>query len=320
MTIKSWLLQKLLIPAGILPPAVKYEDLQFNENLRQKIENVGFEYFYMLEQDPIKIINSPIGKKIFALHAPWPEFSHNSLGNPLLRKVANFIVFKGKKIPRDFSLMAQKSFEFAKKVGAKVVTVHIYFFNHNQLAKELAILADLEEKFKIKAAIEHDGPYIPNLAQKNYFLKVDNSYLWMIHPSKMIKVLDEIYPQKKFGICLDTASLIGQELPIIPNVKKIFNRINHVHLASSIVGKDVAGEIDRREIVDVVQILYQGKYSGYITAEVNGALGEEEERIARIYGGSSVLGFPLFKDLAVKNAQRHIFNSCQYLFNNLTYV
>lgn len=316
---QSWLAKRLLIPAGILPPAVKYHDLSTNEELRQRIENIGFEYFYMLEQDSSKVNSSSIGGKIFAMHAPWPHFGHQSLKNPLFKKIADAAIFgirNERQITRDFIPMAEQSFKFAKEIGAKVVTFHIYFFNHKHLGEELDTLAKMWKEYQITPAIEHDGPYIPEFAQSHYYQKFNDSYDWMVDPNLMIKAIDKIYPAKKFGICLDTASIIGKELPMIKTVTPVLDRIVHVHLAGSEKGKDLASEIDRPDIVNVVSLLHKHDYKGYITAEINGTIGENEERIARLYGASSLLGLSLFKNKAIANAQRHIQRSCQYLLEN----
>lgn len=318
---QQWLLSRLLIPAGILPPAVTYDDLKYNEALRQKIGNVGFEYFYILEQDTSKINSSPLGGKVFALHAPWPYFGHRSLaGNPALLKIAEKVIFShGKKIPREFKEMAQKSFDFASKIGARVVTFHIYFFNHEEIGEELAFLADLEKNYPgIWAAIEHeDAEHVYDyLKQGSKFLQFDGGYRWMMQPETLIKKLDQFFPKKKFGLCLDTAALISLDAPLLATTKKVLERINHVHLAGSIVGQDLASEIDRADIVGVVELLYKNGYKNFITAEINGAIGAKEELLAKTYAAGSVVNTPLFKSQVVANAQRHIYNSCRYLLDH----
>ena len=82
----------------------------------------------------------------------------------------------------------------------------------------------------------------------------------MTDPVKMLKEIDRIYPDKKFGICLDTAALIGLQIPIVETTRKVIDRISHVHLAGSVAGKDLASEIDSPDIAGVVNILYDNNY------------------------------------------------------------
>lgn len=315
---RQWLLDRLLVPAGILPPAVSYEDLQHNEEMRQRIGNVGFEYFYLIKQDANKVKLSSVGKKIFAMHAPWPTFGHNSLENPILNKLANLVIFQNERLrlPIEFETMATNSFEFAKQIGARIIVFHIYFLNHHKIKENLAYLASLEQKYNITATIEPEGPaFYSYVLPQGDFYEYEGNHDWMSVPEKLIKVLDQFSPKHKFNLCLDTASLLGRELPILPTVKSVINRISHVHLSSSPVGRDVAGEIDRPEIAEVANLLYNNKYQGYITAEVNGAIGHEEEMLARMHGAMSLVRLNLLKKKTVMNAQRHIENSCRYLIN-----
>jgi len=315
---QKWLLERLLIPAGILPPALKYEDLKYNEELRQKIGNLGFEYFYLLEQDPAKVNSSPIGGKIYAVHAPPPNFEHSAVENRLLNRITNFIIYRKNKIPPEFSITARKSFVFAKKIGSKVITFHIGQFNHKRIKKDLAILEKLEKRSGITAAIEYEGPYILDyLNFGNYYQQLDGSYDWLTDPSKMINHLDYLYKAKKFKICFDTASLIGCSRPIIQTLERVVSRVTHVHLAGSVPGRDLAGEIDKPEIAEVVDALYKNNYSGYITAEVNGTAGKKEEMQMMIYGISRLLGFSFLQKKTIANAQRHIENSCKYLLKSI---
>lgn len=315
---QSWLLERLLIPAGILPPALNYADLKYNEESRLRIGNFGFEYFYILDQKPDKINSSAISGKIGAVHAPWPEFEHHTLSNPVLHKLANYVLLGGKRTNVDFNLMAQKSFDFSGKIGAKVVTFHIEFLDHTHLAENLAFLDRMEKETGIVCAMEYDGAYIPEYVRRGRkYLQIEGSYDWMMNPVKMIKVLDQLYPAKNFGICIDTTALIGCNLPIIDTVQKVLNRIVHTHLAGSSAGQDLASEIDRRDIVEVADMLYQNSYRGFITAEINATLGLNEQRLALIHGGLSLARINFLKKKVVSNAQKHIEKSCQYLLENI---
>lgn len=322
MTVKQkWLLERLLIPTGIIPPFVTYDDLKYNEQSRKKIGNIGYEYFYILEQDSEKIKKSVIGGKTFALHVPWHGFPFIERLPQPLRGILNYIVLGEKRFPNDHIIKIRKSLEFAAQIGAKVITTHIIFFDHQHIPEELAQIAELEEKFQIKVAVEHEGNYLDLYQQKwgFSFKKVDGSYEWMTNPIKLIDTLKKFYPRKNFGLCLDTAALRNFNLPIIETVTPIYKNIIHYHLADNPVGgDDFALEINNPEIASLVSFLYEKKYSGLITAEIGATNNDfKEELIGKIYGATSLIGFPVFKGTCIKNAQRHIQNSCNYLLKNI---
>lgn len=309
MTAKQkWFLDRLLIPAGILPPAINYADLKYNEELRQKIGNVGFEYFYMLEQDPEKIYKSAIGGKIFAVHAPWPFFPHVAAKNPLIQLVVDKIVYGNNKLPTTFSEMAEKTFQFAKSVGAKIVVIHTFAFDN--LSKNLEQIAQLQKTYQITATIEHEGPVFADPKTKSVKQTL-GQYSWMSDP---VQVSQKVSPIK---ICVDSCSLIGCRLPILETVKKVFAHTAHIHVADSIPDHDQAGEIKNYLIVDLVNYLFTKNYPGFILAEINGTSGFFENLIAQIYGGTSILRVPMLKKFAIQNAQAHIQNSCNFILKNI---
>lgn len=318
---QKWLLDRLLIPAGILPPAITYNDLQINEDLRKSLGNAGFEYDFLMDQDADRVRRSAIGKYIKVVHAPFPAFGHASFGKSvfLIQLITN-LVYGRNRIPNVFSIVSEKTFAMAKTLGAKIVVFHTYHLDHQHIPENLATLAALEEKFQITPVIEHEGNYMDNW-MKNFqdFKKVDGSLDWLIKPDKMITALDRFYPRKKFSICLDTSSLYGYELPILETAEKVWPRVGHLHLAGSIPGIDLAAEIDQPEIIDLVRYFYDKKYSGYILAEINGTAGKLEEIIAQVYGGLALIGIkiPYLKRTGAENASRHIANSCHYLFQNI---
>lgn len=320
MTAKQkWLKEHLIIPAGILPPAIKYNDLFVYEQTRKRVGNVGFEYMLLMDQDPQKINSSPIGGKIYAVHAPLPSFSHALLGNHrnLIEFVTNLIYGKNR-IPYDSKTVADKTFLFAKAVGAKIVVFHTYHLK-SKIKESLAYLAQWEDKTKIIPVIEHEATYV-DFCTKNKLFEIyshDGSFAWATDPIKMIAVLDKVFPQKKFGICIDTSSLYSFSMPILSTVKQCFDRITHVHVTGSVPGKDLASEIDQPELANMICWLYEHNYSGLINAEINGTGNKLEEIIAQIYGASSILKLPILKSFAVKNAQRHIENSCKFLLENV---
>lgn len=319
---QNWLLERLLIPAGILPPAVTYSDLHLGKSLRSRIGNLGFEYFLTMDQDYSKINASPIGKKIYALHAPWPSFTPvDSISFSHLRKFVENRIFGVNRISRDFPQMIEKSFEFASKIGASIVTTHITHFDHQKLKEQLTLLSDLQEKYKIKAGIEPEGYYMYKLPQidTTKFLKIDGNVDWVINPVKLVRAIDKILPKNRLNLTVDSASLINSGLPVINTVKQIFDRVTHLHLANNpVFGPDVTGEINNQENIDFVNFLFEKKYKYYITAEVGPTNGnKKEELLSKIYGASAILGYPILKDTVTKSSQAHIERSCKYLLNNI---
>lgn len=258
-----------------------------------------------MDQDPDKLNRSPIGHKIFAVHAPFPFFGHATAGNnPLVRNIITNILYGRNRIPhQNFQLVAEKTFRFAKTVGAKVVVFHSYSLGEN-IGESLALLASLEKQYKMIPTVEHEGPY--------------NHHAWQTDPKNLLKVLDKASPAKKFSLCLDTCSLIGCGLPVEPIIKNLLPRLGHVHLADTLTGRDSALEIHSPVQITALNILYAQKYSGFITAEVNGTVGKKEEFEAQIYGLFSKFGGSFLKKTVYQNARRHIENSCQYLLTSLS--
>lgn len=313
----SWLLNRLLIPAGILPPAIKFADLAANEQTRQKIGNTGFEYFLILDQDPDFLNNSAVGKKIHAIHFPWPEFPMIAALPEPLKTIANQLTLGKDAFPRNHIVSYPRIFSIAKSVGAKVLICHISFLDHHHLAKEFALLARLEKDFQIPVAIEHEALYAYQQAKTTYFLQAEGNYHWMVDPVLLDKTLSQMFPGKKFRYCLDSASLINSGLPVVATARKIYSKTIHYHLANNPVGgHDIALEINNQENVDLVNFLYQRNYSRFFTAEVSGTVGKKEEILARLYATSAVLNLKVFKKEVYQNAQRHIENSCRYLLDN----
>jgi sugar phosphate isomerase/epimerase len=290
------------------------------EEVRKKIGGAGFEYVLLMDQDPQKINQSVIGGKIPAVHAPFPAFGHISFGQSLfLIELITNLIYGKNRIPDNFEIISEKTFRFAKAVGAKVAVFHTYSFDHQRIPENLARLAEMEEKFSIRALIEHEGNYVDTW-MKNWkeFKKVDGAIDWMIKPEKLIGALDKFYPRKKFQICLDTSSLYGYELPIIDTAAKVWTRVGHLHLAGSQPGIDLAAEIDQPEIALLAEFFYDHDYKGLINAEVNGTNNKPEEWIADIYGASAILRVPILKKQFRENTQRHFENSCRYLLRMLS--
>jgi hypothetical protein len=83
-------------------------------------------------------------------------------------------------------------------------------------------------------------------------------------------------------------------------------------------GQDLALEIASPGDIELVNFLYEKKWGGLINAEVNGAIGFWEELVGKIYGASALLGFPILKNVGIRNAQRHQQNSCKFLLTNFS--
>lgn len=320
MTAKQkWLLERLLIPAGILPPGIKYDDLKYNEQNRQQIGNLGFEYMLLLNQDSSQVNSSKIGGKIFALHAPFSEFGASLAGKfEVTKKIATKLLYGNNKITDVFYKMSEITFKFAKDVGAKNITFHIGQLDHQDLPRSFAFLEKLTKESHIRGTIEYEGPYIFTQIKNGLKLQTfEGSHDWLIKPETMLKAIDKIVPGNKLKITFDTASLIACQFPIKETFNNVEPRIAHVHLAGSAIGKDTAAEIKVPEIAAVIDELYKTKYNGYITAEIAGTQDLTENLMATTFGLSAFLGLDLCKQTCVQNAQTHIQNSCNYLLKNI---
>ena len=311
MTKANWLLSRLLLPAGMLPRIISHGDLRHNEQVRKQIGNIGFEYMLLVDQDPAKVNASPIGGKIKSVHAPLPAFSHSAIGDNkyFIEFMTNWI-YGPTRFPVDPYFVAEKTITFAKNVGAKVAVFHTYHFDQKNIPEYLTFLSELEKKYKIIPGIEHEGSYID--AYSNYIHED-----WTKDPVELINFLDKIYQAKKFMICYDTCSQISNNLPVL-DIKKIFNRVAVIHLADSVPGQDLSLEIASPGDIELVNFLYEKKWGGLINAEVNGAIGFWEELVGKIYGASALLGFPILKNVGIRNAQRHQQNSCKFLLTNFS--
>ncbi len=316
---QTWLLKRLLLPLGIIPPTINLEDFNYYEKTRNKVGNIGFEYFYMCGQNFDDINKSIIKDKIYALHTPWNGFPPIEKLSEPTKSLVKFLILRNREIPKDIIERTRLSLEFAKKIGATVIVSHVSFFDHHKLKEQLQKFAELEDQYKIPIAIEHDAPYVyEHLKKGTYYLKIDGSYDWIINPATMSTALHKILPEKQFGICYDSAALIGANIPLIKSAKPIIKQIIHVHLANNNVGtKDEALEIDRPEIVDLVNYLYESNYSKLITAEIHGVVGDFEELTAKAHTALALVGIDLLRPTVLTNSQRHLQNSCNYLLNGL---
>lgn len=320
MTAKQkWLLKRLLIPAGILPPGIKYDDLKLNAQNREQIGNIGFEYMLLLNQDSTQVNSSKIGGKIFALHAPFSEFGASLAGKfEVTKKIATKLLYGDNKITDDFYKMSEITFKFAKDVGAKNITFHIGQLDHSNLKKSLSQLVNLIKENHVQATIEYENPAIfEQIKFGKNLLTFEGSHDWLVEPAKMIKAIDSFLPKNNLKMTFDTASLIACQFPIAKTLTAVRNRIGHVHLAGSAIGRDTAAVIDHPEISAVVDELYKTKYNGYITAEIAGTQGLAENLMATVFGLSAFINLNLFKKTCVQNAQSHIQNSCNYLLKNI---
>lgn len=316
---QHWLLDRLLIPAGILPPGIKYDDLKFNAQNREQIGNIGFEYMLLLNQESVKVNSSAVGGKIFALHAPFSEFGASLAGKfEVTKKIATKLLYGDNKITDDFYKMTELTFKFAKDVGAKNITFHIGQLDHSNLKKSLSNLASQIKNYHVQATIEYENPAIFEQIKFGKKLQTfEGSHDWLVEPEKMIQAIDSFLPKNNLKITFDTASLIACQFPITKTLTAVQERIGHVHLAGSAVGHDTAAEIDRPEIAAVVDELYKEKYNGFITAEIAGTQGLTENILATIFGASAFLNLNPFKQTCVQNAQGHITSSSKYLLNHL---
>lgn len=136
--------KKFLLPAGYLPFLAPLSVFKYYEELRKETGARGFEYFYMVDQDPDLVNSSPIGGKIFGVHGPWTQAG----------SYYKFI-FRPK-VAFNLEASAEKTLRFAKTVGAKYVVFHsidldgsfIFTKNLVRLAKSLNLKIYLEADLK----------------------------------------------------------------------------------------------------------------------------------------------------------------------------
>ncbi len=134
------MINRFLLPAGYLPFIAPLSIFKYYEELRRKTGAVGFEYFYMVDQNPDIINSSPIGGKIFGIHGPWTQAG----------SYYKFIFHP--KVAFNLEKSAEKTLRFAKTVGAKYVVFHSIDIKNNFIQKLIALAKTL----KLKIYLEPD--------------------------------------------------------------------------------------------------------------------------------------------------------------------
>ncbi len=294
----TWPNNKFLLPAGFLPPVVPLSDFKFFEETRDNIA-LGYEYYFMISQDPEKINKSIIGGKIYGVHGPWLTMDkHPSLYSQILY----YIMFRPQ-VAKSAPKGVFETIKFAKGLGAKYVVIHtseIDLENPETFVKECL---DLCEKLKIDFFLE---------PEYKKTMKTITGKLEKWHYDHL-----ELFNKFKIPIVYDpaTVELNGQDILKVWNEAK--HGIGHIHLNEFVPGFNRDHGVMKSEKYKLLLgEIAKSKYSGFFTFEQDSIQSQKDFLIAALYTALSFLGITkLFPQISVSYAaitQKYLRDSVEF--------
>lgn len=300
-----------MLPAGLLPPVVPLSVFHTFEDLRtgkykggEKIA-AGYEYYFMIDQDPQEINSSPIGGKIIGLHAPFKKIKP-----PLSLKwrVLDKYVFKPEVTANPMEKIL-KTLRFAEAVGAEYVVFHGSDLMEFDRSDDFSRLVKTSLKEKIKIYVEHEPTdYLRN------FLKPPIPS-WLSQPV-------ELYEKFGLKIVFDPAHLEKEEEistaweKLTAYGKGDVNKIvGHIHLNERLpkIGSD-QGVLKSKEMADLLTKIKNSNYRGYFNFEIQPVQDIADTFVAGLYlcyalwGGGRLL----ISKLYAKKAQEYLYESVKF--------
>lgn len=296
MTIK-YPYSKFLLPAGFLPILAPIVIFQYYEELRtgkfSKTNSIacGFEYFYMVDQDPELVNQSPIGGKIVGVHGPWTQMGKTFTPEDFV--ISNLT--SKTRVSTNLKESAEKTLNFAKAVGAKYTVFHTVDLDPLQPEKFVKFLVSLGKSLKIKIYLEYD-------------LKKGNLDPWYYNPLAL-------YQKFKQPIVYDMATVDWNGENSLKEWQKLpKNAVAHIHLNEyqKWFGKD-QGIMKSYFSQQLLTEIKNSGYNGYFTFEVGPIQNKTDKIIAGFYLLSCLMGittvFPKISELYAGKSQKNLYES-----------
>ena len=291
MTTKlPWPNHRFLLPAGLLPPTVTLADFKYYEDLRSGRFShsspiaVGFEYYYIIDQDPQDVNRSPIGGKIKGVHSPWTQMK-NSPG--LMPKIYTHLLFKP---PLTGTLweQAQKTVSFAEKVGAEYVVFHTPDVDLENPGRFVSKLLKLTKANRPKLFLEND------FEKSAAFLTKKPAERWTFDPLALYQKfrLPIVYDPATVEINGQSIDKTWQELMKVSR-SNINRTIAHIHLNEFVpaLNRD-HGIMQSPRYADLLHQIAKTNYSGYFTFEVDYIQNLADFAETGLFVAASFLGLP----------------------------
>jgi len=287
---------KFLLPAGFLPPLAPLSVFQYYEDLRSgKYSHTsqiasGFEYNFMVRQDPEIVNSSPIGRKIVGVHGPWTQMSRS----PKLEwRILSKLVFRPE-VDRNLFASATKTIDFARAIGAKYIVLHSVDLDPNNPEEFFSDVTAFAKKARISVFLEPD-------------LKTKNGPPWVYNHLAL-------YEKFRHPIVFDsaTAEINGENL--LEEWEKVKNVVGHIHLNEyqPNISMDM-GVLRSPRYAKLLTQIQSAKYDGYFNFEIGPAQNVTDKIITAGYAGFSLAGlnklFPIIPELYARKAQKNLYES-----------
>lgn len=293
-----------LLPAGYLPSVAPYSIFQYYEELRDgKYSDTppiaaGFEYNYMVSQDPLAVNRSPIGGKIIGVHGPWTQMSRS----PKLEwRLLSKLVFQPE-VDSNLLTSATKTIDFAQAVGGQYVIFHTVDLDPQYPQGFLKKVIRYAASRKIKIFPECD-------------LKTSRAPDWIYNHLAL-------YRKFRLPIVFDSAtvevngeSLLAEWDKLVSESHgKIEKVVGHIHLnefqPQLFMDQGIMRSARYKELLKRIK---SSGYSGYFTFEIGPVQNQFDKLIA---GGYTLVGlsglnkiFPVVSALYARKAQAYLYQS-----------
>lgn len=291
---------KFLLPAGYLPPLAPISIFQYYEDLRSgKYSHTapiasGFEYNFMVKQDPEMVNRSPIGGKIVGVHGPWTQMSRS----PKLEWwILSRLVFQPE-VDKNLFSSAKKTVDFAKAIGAKYIVLHSIDLDPQHPEEFANDVFAYAKKEKIMVFLECD-------------MKFNNTPPWIYNHLTL-------YEKFRHPIVFDSATVEINGENLLDEWEKVKNYVGHIHLNEFQPKLRMDQGIMRSaHYAELLRRIHNAKYNGYFDFEIGPVQNQFDKLITAGYLGFSLMGlnkfFPMAPKLYSRIAQKNLYESILFV-------
>lgn len=303
---------RFILPAGLIPPIVSLKDFYLYDDLisgrfsKTAPLAGGFEYYLVINQDPKKINDSPIGGKIKGVHGPWtrmnqypglyPKLMHRVLFRPPVGKTAHEGIIN--------------TIDFANKIKASYVVFHTSELDFSNPEDEVKEISQRCSDSGLILYLENEGlPGLSGIFKKKPYPN------WHSEPIPLYE---------KFGvpIVFDPATVevnggsINNEWTRLSQIagKDINKVVGHIHLNEFIplMGSD-HGIMKSPHYKELLRQISQTNYSGLFTFEVTAIQNQIDKMMSLLFAGlafsKTTTVFPKISRWYGKFSQKNLYDS-----------
>lgn len=307
--------ERFILPAGLMPPIVRLSDFYLYDDLitgrfsKTSAIAGGFEYYFVISQDPEKINTSPIGGKIRGVHGPWTRMNQYK---GLYPKLMHRILFKP-----PVSTLAHdgiiNTIKFAHSVKASYVVFHTSELDLDNPESEVKEISKMCLDLNLKLFLENEGK-----AGLEGIFKGKPYPNWHSEPLPLFK---------KFGVpvVFDPATVEINSGSINSGWNnlvhfaggKINEIVGHVHLNEylPILGSD-HGTMKSPHYKELLRQISQSGYNGLFTFEVTGVQSEIDKILSLIFAAAAFSKattiFPNLSKWYGRFSQKNLYDSVKF--------